>query len=464
VNYTDEAFLVLFGVTFALYYAARGARQQVWILVIASLIFYAWESPPLLAVFCCSWLLTGALSYLAARAPSEKRARTLTGVGVVSNLALLAFFKYKFLFLAQATDAEQIRTVADWLIFAPLPIGISFYVFHAISLLVDSFRGDSTISGRSKRVYGHLADTLLYLVFFPQLIAGPIIKAKQFFPQVTYKAFSEVPFRSAFGILTVGFFFKRVVADNLSEQTYWIAFPYFLGRSSIDLLFLLVGYSAQIFADFAGYSLIAIGLAKLLGYTLPRNFDFPYLASSFSEFWRKWHISLSSWLRDYLYIPLGGNKTPGMRTYLNLMVVMFLGGLWHGAAWSFAIWGVWHGLALMAERPFATTRFMTAGGVCRVVRVLIVFSVVTVGWLFFKLQDAREAFMFLRSIFTTDVAGVSPSNVLIAIYVLPVFGYHLFSLYRERLNMPGREYVLAAMLFLTIANSGPVASFIYFQF
>ncbi|MFN9911764.1 MAG: MBOAT family O-acyltransferase, partial [Pirellulaceae bacterium] len=219
-----------------------------------------------------------------------------------------------------------------------------FYTFHGISLLVDVFRGRNLETfERDKSLYRHLADTLLYLVFFPQLIAGPIIKAKEFYPQVTLKSIRQVDYQGSVRLLILGLFLKTVVADNLSEQTFWIAYPYFLGKSSADLLLLLYGYSAQIFADFAGYSLIAIGLARLLGYQLPDNFHFPYLASSIGEFWRRWHISLSSWLCDYLYIPLGGNQKGAVRTYFNLIIVMFLGGLWHGAAWSFAIWGLWHG-------------------------------------------------------------------------------------------------------------------------
>ena len=352
MNYNSALFLLFFTTTFTLYYLIRDAKWQVLLLVISSLIFYAWETPQLLLVFLTSWLITGLTSHATIqKIKNGEDAKSIALAGVAANLALLCFFKYRVL-VYDAELKSATNSIGDWLLMAPLPIGISFYTFHGISLLIDAWRGSTTIPSKDN-VGDHLTKTLLYLVFFPQLISGPLIKAKDFFPQVNAKRFTDIEFQSCFRLLVLGFFLKSVIADNLSDQTYFITYPYFLGRSSVDLFILLIGYSAQIFADFDGYSLIAIGLGKLLGYKLPDNFNYPYISASIAEFWRRWHISLSSWLRDYLYIPLGGNKISEIRTHINLLIVMFLGGLWHGAAWSFAFWGLWHGIGLSIERYYS---------------------------------------------------------------------------------------------------------------
>lgn len=473
VNYTSNVFLFFFCLTFVAYYLVSNFRWQLLVLVIASLFFYAWQSPPLLAIFLCSWFITGLSSYGVLTANSPFRAKLFATSGVIINLLLLGFFKYKFLVIQNisALPHQAPQTLGDWLILAPLPIGISFYTFHGISLLVDIYRGNTPIfTDRRPSITKHLSETLLYLVFFPQLIAGPIIKAKDFYPQVTLKRYQDIDFTGCFRILVVGYFLKSVIADNLSEQTFWISYPYFQWKSSGDLLLLLYGYSAQIFADFAGYSLIAIGLAKLLGYKLPDNFNFPYMSSSISEFWRRWHISLSSWLRDYLYIPLGGNKKGEVRTYINLIVVMFLGGLWHGAAWSFAIWGLWHGFGLVVERPWINSRAFTSTNLfIKGVRIFLVFNFVTIGWLFFKLQDFSQAWIYLSMLFYSNAGGIvtftSITTVLsILIYSFFVFSYHVLGKYSAVLPNLIKDSAYGVMLFLIATNSGPSAPFIYFQF
>jgi alginate O-acetyltransferase complex protein AlgI len=259
--------------------------------------------------------------------------------GVVLNLLVLGFFKYAGLFALSFSEwfGVGIRP-GHWLVLLPLPIGISFYTFQGISLVVDVYRYGHE---KNRAVFGmnhcrsfweHYFKTVFFVCFFPQLVAGPIVKAHDFFPQIAYKRRSELRLEPALRYLILGYFLKIGVADNLQAQTFWIAYPYFLKFSSVELLALLFGFSMQIFADFAGYSLIAIGTARLFGYRLPANFNFPYIARSFSEFWRRWHISLSSWQKECLYFALGGRRRSSGRTYSNLFLVMFLGGLWHGAA------------------------------------------------------------------------------------------------------------------------------------
>jgi alginate O-acetyltransferase complex protein AlgI len=468
MNYTTTEFLWFYVIVFICFYLLRNARLQVLLLVVVSLIFYAWENPSLLAVFLSSWLITSLSSFGVLTAATKQREKTYAFIGVLVNLGLLAFFKYKFLFWnGSISNAAGERSVGEQLLMLPLPIGISFYSFHGISLLVDAYRGSDAIKVNLRGGLGkHLLNTLLYLAFFPQLIAGPIIKAKDFYPQVELKKFSDIDWTVSFRLLVTGYFLKSVIADNLAEQTFWIAFPYFQWKTSADLLLLLYGYSAQIFADYGGYSLIAIGLARLLGYKLPHNFNFPYISTSISEFWRRWNMSLSSFLRDYLYIPLGGNKKGEFRTYLNLIIVMFLGGLWHGAAWSFAIWGLWHGIGLALERPFMNTKFMSSKGyLARVSRMFLVFNFATIGWLFFKLQEFEHAELYLRKLFINDAQGFnSYAAYFILIFSLPVFLYHVANLYRDKLPTKLKDACYGVMIFLILTNAGPVTPFIYFQF
>ena len=442
---------------------------QVAVLILASLIFYAWESTPLLAVFLSAWLGTSLTSYAVARSGSHAQAKTYATLGVVTNLCLLGFFKYKFLWLSGvAVSPQGPATLGEWLVLAPLPIGISFYTFHGISLVVDVYRKTYVLPqhGEAFGLGEHLRRTLLYLVFFPQLIAGPIIKARDFFPQVGLKRLSDIDFVASFRVLVLGYFLKSVIADNLAEQTAWMAYPYFERKSSLELVLMLYGYSAQIFADFAGYSLIAIGLAGLLGYRLPNNFNFPYLSGSIAEFWRRWHISLSSWLRDYLYIPLGGNRKGWLRTNLNLLVVMLLGGLWHGAAWSFGVWGLWHGLGLAFERPWLESELMRSKSpIAKLLRIFFVFNFVSFGWLFFRLQEFDQASRYAQRILQSDIKGVGLTAIsLILVYGVVVALYHLAYVYRSRISTAMRDWAYGAMIFLIVTNQGPVSPFIYFQF
>jgi alginate O-acetyltransferase complex protein AlgI len=250
--------------------------------------------------------------------------------GIVFNLALLGFFKYKFLFFAP--PALTGNGAVDFLLNLPLPIGISFFVFHNVSLLVDLTR--------QKSPRPELASVFLYIIFFPQLVSGPITRAQMFMPQIAPKHIADVAFVEAGKWILTGYFFKLFVANNLNEMTALMAFPLSETLQTQDRWLLVFLYSYQIYADFFGYSAIAIGLGLLFGYRLPVNFNLPYVSQSFAEFWTRWHISLSSWLRTYLYIPLGGNRRGRFRTYLNLIIVMGLGGLWHGAGISYLVWGL----------------------------------------------------------------------------------------------------------------------------
>jgi alginate O-acetyltransferase complex protein AlgI len=348
-NSLDFFYLVV--ITFGLYYLPALRRVQFPVLIGASFVFYAWNFPALLLLLLFSIFVNALGSYGVAYSSSAGRQRSIAVASVVVNVLLLALFKYAG--LIGTTFFKGQHQIVDYLVAIPLPVGISFFTFQGISLVVDTFRERDLMCRQgqvSKSFWLHLMNTSLFISLFPQLVAGPIVKAKYFFPQIRYKFLKDIEWEEVFRMVVVGYFLKMVVADNLKDFTFELTWPYFERLSSVHLLVLLFAYSIQIFADFAGYSLIAIGLSLLFGYRIPQNFNFPYVATSFADFWRRWHISLSSFLKEYLYIPLGGNRRGRFRTYLNLLIVMALGGLWHGAAWSYMLWGTAHGLFLALER------------------------------------------------------------------------------------------------------------------
>ena len=466
--FTDARFFPFLAVVFAIYYLPGMRRWQILWLLAASLFFYAYNQPWLLLLLIASAAISIVSSNLILKARELPAKRLIAAAGVAINLAVLGFFKYGGFLYRTAFGGDM----GALILAIPLPIGISFYTFHGISLLVDLLRmGPGIIEPQrdgGNATYGERA--FLYLTFFPQLIAGPIVKARDFFPQIHQHKFADINWAGACQALLTGYFLKSVIADNLQDQTFWMQFPFFVGLSSVNLLALLFGYSIQIFSDFAGYSLIAIGLGRLFGYELPDNFRFPYIAETFSEFWTRWHISLSTWLREYLYFPLGGNRKGRIRTYINLMIVMFLGGLWHGAAWSYAAWGTWHGLALSLERMFSNTAFYRSSAmVLRGLRMLIVFCFVSMAWLLFKFPRFSDVEAYLGAIrdnfhMTTTLGG----PLVIALYALPVIAYHIHYLARRNLPAhqisPLRPVIFGIMLMLIALDSGPRTSFIYFQF
>jgi alginate O-acetyltransferase complex protein AlgI len=466
MNFNSLPFVVLTITTFLAYYAPiRAAGWQVAVLIASSLVFYGWEQPYLLLLLLFSAANTSLASFAIARAKDGMRRRLIAVAGTAAMLLVLAFFKYDRL-IAETLfgNLDAAPGFAHSLLMLPLPIGISFYTFHGISLVVDTFTGQADLR-RAVPARVHAARTLLYLTFFPQLIAGPIMKARDFLPQIGRKEFGGIDWDAATRALIVGYFLKMVVADNLAALTGLMTGDV-SHAGSITLLTLVFAYSCQIFADFAGYSLIAIGLARLFGYALMTNFNFPYLAQSFSEFWHRWHISLSTWLRDYLYIPLGGSRCGWRRRTFNIMIVMFLGGLWHGAAWSYAIWGSLHGLALAVERPFLGSRFYTSNAVSlRILRTAMVVAFVSFAWLLFRLPDFSQVAAYATALAVNrHVFNGGETVIALIVYSLPVAIYHFLQLMREPHGRPARSWVYATLTAAICLNSGVPGAFIYFQF
>ncbi len=486
-------FLILLAVTFALYYApwSRGRHGKAWqvtLALVASVIFYGWEDPKLiglLAISCVGNSLATGRIIQHKVAGDDARVRRWTRWAVIMNLALLGIFKYlPFLIgmvpLLPSDWVTAVKTI-------PLPIGISFYTFHGISMIVDVARGEVTREGgalvsggsRSGRFAKGVRDIGFYLLFFPQLVAGPIVKAKEFWPQIGAKRLEDIPWQAVIRALITGYFLKIFVADNLAEQTTSLTLgPEHLSESSpFNLLPLLYGYTLQIFADFAGYSLIAIGLASMFGYRFPINFNFPYLSTSITEFWKRWHMSLSGWLRDYLYIPLGGNRKGPGRTYVNLFLVMFLGGLWHGAEWKFALWGSLHGLLLAIERYAGQRSSLSAlnsqpSTFISILRGFFTFHLVTLLWLTFLMPDMASIGAFFKGMCSGKTGFSGPPIFSLLFYGTAVALYHAWGWLKEhRENFANRlassplEPVLhGVMVFLILTNPGAPRGFIYFQF
>lgn len=459
-------FIAIVAITFILYYLPFLRKLQIHILILVSFLIYAYNQPYLLILLIISIFINSGVAFLLIRTEDLKYRRLLSTLGIAANLGILLFFKYSML-LASLFLMDS-HSSLGFLLALPLPIGISFYTFHGISYLIDTFKRKHSINEQRGNLKNHILNSGLYMAFFPQVVAGPIVKSKDFMPQIMAKKFQTIEWEKIFESLVIGYFLKLVVADNLKDQTYWINFPYFLNKSTLHLSTLIFGYSIQIFADFAGYSLIAIGFAKLFGYNLIENFNFPYISQSFSEFWQRWHISLSTWLKEYLYFPLGGNKKGEFNTYLNLMIVMFLGGLWHGAAWSYAIWGLFHGTLLVIERMGGKKNAVPNLPFLKIVRIFIVFSLVTWGWLLFKLPNFNHVIEYIKSFCNNRYWELNINMVYILLLSIPVILYHLSYLYKINSNTNNlsliKPYAYGIMLFLIATNSGSASEFIYFQF
>jgi alginate O-acetyltransferase complex protein AlgI len=462
-------FIALLSITFVLYYIPLLSRFQVLTLILSSLIFYAFSQPVLVLLLLLSVSINIVSSYFVVYGKFQYK-KAFAVFGVASNLAILIFFKYSPLFAR--TFFNDIGSAGEFFLTLPLPIGISFFTFQGISLIVDVYRGKYASPELlvPKSFALHARHILFFKAFFPQLISGPIVKAHDFLPQIGEKSFAKIDWQAVFKCVVIGYFLKMVVADNLKDFTFWIANPYFKAYSSLSLLTMLFGYSCQIFADFAGYSLIAIGIAKLFGYNFPSNFNFPYIATSFKEFWKRWHISLSSFLMEYLYFPLGGNRKGKFRTYANLFIVMLLGGLWHGAAWSYAVWGAFHGLALAVERLLAEHLKVQTSRALNVAKGFIVFAFVTLAWLLFKMPEFSHVLGFMEALATNTTVD---HNFNIIIYVMlyssPVVLYHILYLLKDGFSFSTdfrkTDFALyGTMLFLIAVNSGSPGTFIYFQF
>lgn len=449
----------------------------IYFMLGASYFFYGywdWRFVGLLVI--SSIVNQGIAGWMHAVPEGARRRRLLMVLALVFNLGTLGYFKYYGFLTLQvyAVCARMGWSVSLPLLDIILPVGISFFTFQAMSYVIDVYRREL----EPTRTWAHFA---VYLAFFPQLVAGPIVRAKTFLPQLdTFRNVQAIDVGRAASLILCGLFKKIVIANTLSQQLVDPVFAHPTAYGALDNLFAVYGYAIQIYCDFSAYSDIAIGIALLMGFHFPLNFNAPYFAVSIQDFWRRWHISLSTWLRDYLYIPLGGSRGTSARTYRNLLLTFLLGGLWHGAAWTFVVWGALHGIYLALERAVMTYRGkiptpaveqpLWAPG--RILRMVWIFHLVCLSWIFFRSETFADAADMLRQIFTGDLQWTQMSALLLGVMVVGGFTQFMDGDRMERAwNRfsgwhPVVQGVSAAVLLVAILALGPegVSPFIYFQF
>jgi D-alanyl-lipoteichoic acid acyltransferase DltB (MBOAT superfamily) len=475
VFFNSLTFLIFLAIFLVLYFASSG-RGRLWICLLGSYTFYGWWDYRFLALIVFSTLVDYWLGMLIDRSEEPAKRKSAVILSCIVNLGFLGFFKYfnffidSFQHVADTMGLGTSLTTLDII----LPVGISFYTFQSMSYTIDVYR-------RQLRMEPDLLRFATFIAFFPQLVAGPIVRARDFLPQLH----ADHPFKwdnviTGTGQVLAGYFKKVVVADGAALVVDRVFDQPGL-HTSIGLSVGVFLYAFQIYCDFSGYSDIAIGLARVMGFEFPENFRTPYISKSFSEFWQRWHISLSSWLRDYLYIPLGGNRNGAFQTYRNLLITMLLGGLWHGADWKFVIWGGLHGLYLVVQRLIGgrwqrlRTALWIPNWLNNWLLMAVVFTFTCVAWVFFRASSAYEAWDILGRIVSLD--GINPGSIRNKILVGKSFLVIGLLLVAEEANrrVPLQPLLLrspafcvvsfATMLWL-IALLGVFGSnqFIYFQF
>ena len=495
------AFAVFFAVVMTVGWALH-SKPVAWklFMIAASYLFYAWWNPRFVLLIAASTVVNticgraiqrannqvGAIHSIALQQSQRLRKAALV-VAVVFNLAVLGVFKYYDFFISSVEDGlEQLGLAPNLpLLRVVLPVGISFFTFQALSYVIDVYRG--------KVAATNLLQFAVYLAFFPQLVAGPIVRASEFLPQLERRLNPrEIDFTRGAMLIALGLFKKVVIASYLADALVDDVFAFPERFSGAEILVGVYGYAIQIYADFSGYTDIAIGVALLLGFRFPENFNQPYRATSIADFWRRWHMTLSRWLRDYLYIPLGGNRGSKAKRDRNLFLTMFLGGLWHGAAWPFVIWGAYQGGGLMAERRLSEWRdrrrerqtdergenrsereAWKLGKLRTALRWLAAFHFICLGWVFFRSETLSDAGSLLSQLFTSflspapDINAVFVGVVVCALFAQMLSRQALANAQTQLSRLPA--WVLAVgfgIWMLVVDQFGPegVAPFIYFQF
>jgi alginate O-acetyltransferase complex protein AlgI len=464
-------FFAFFALVLFVYYMPLPWRAKKTHLWISSYLFYAAWNPPFVLLLWISTIVDWFVGKAIADTKPLMKRRALLILSLSVNLGLLGYFKYGEFLLDSFIAVLKILNIT----FHPaapdvvLPVGISFYTFQSLSYTFDIYHG-------KMRPWKSFSDFALFVTFFPQLVAGPIVRAADFLPQLeSPRKTSADQFGWGFCLLTMGLFQKVILADSLMAPVADKVYSQTGVAGFSDAWIGTLAFSGQIFFDFSGYSNCAIGAALCLGFVLPDNFRFPYAAAGFSEFWRRWHISLSTWLRDYLYISLGGNRKGRGRTLINVMVTMLLGGLWHGASWRFIFWGALHGIYLMVERGlgkiFTGTYFFQQTGM-RIVLVMITYFFLCITWVFFRAEDFASAFALISTMFYPDAGNLVEQGeiyrVLIISAILLLFQWKLRDSSLEAFmgNLPWWfRGITMAFILISIALA-PVdeRAFIYFQF
>jgi D-alanyl-lipoteichoic acid acyltransferase DltB (MBOAT superfamily) len=468
MQFDSLTFVLFFALVLVGAAALRGWNARKNLLLVASYLFYSAWSPVFTLLLIGSSVLDWLLARTISRSATKVRRRSLLIISLVANLGVLAVFKYgPFLHTNLAVLLESMGVhLPPWRWSLVLPVGISFYTFQSLSYTIDVYRGRI-------RPLGSLRDFCLYVAFFPQLVAGPIVRIETFAPQL------ETPRRPGAAAiangsiwLVWGLFEKIVLADSVFAPVVDSAWNNLAALDATTALVAILGFSGQIFCDFAGYSCCAIGAARCLGFHIPLNFRNPYAALGFQDFWRRWHISLSTWLRDYLYVSLGGSRHGALRTARNILATMLLGGLWHGAGWNFVLWGGAHGVLLVGERLVTGGRGAVVAAhsmMSRVAWAAVTLVGVILLWIPFRAPDASSAWLLLSAL-----AGAWSVPAFDASLVMGVFAALVLVQWWARADtldaLVGRapawllSLLLGLLLVFIVLSPGDNHAFIYFQF
>ncbi len=464
--FNSLAFLIFFPIVFILYWLIPQKKYNIqnFLLLIASYVFYGWWDWRFLSLIAFSTCVDYVIGLKMASELKHKKAYLLLSVFV--NLGLLATFKYFNFFINSWVDLWGLFgfNISISTLYIILPVGISFYTFQTMSYSIDIYRGEL-------KPAKNFIEFATFVSFFPQLVAGPIERASNLLPQIAkQRNWSHNKFKEGVFQIIIGFFRKVVVADSIGVIVDGIYNTPDIHNAS-SILMVVILYSFQIYFDFSGYSDIAIGTAKLLGFEFKRNFNLPYFSSSITEFWRRWHMSLSTWLRDYLYIPLGGNRNGIILQYRNLFLTMLLGGLWHGSSWNFVIWGAMHGILLSLEKKFklipANYSFF---------KNTVIFLVVSVIWVFFRSLTLDDSLLIFHKLFSGPylfpyIGDINSFTAAIyGLLIALVFDVFLFikNIPLEYLGgkLSFKNYIILSIFFLIniVLFYSSASNFIYFQF
>jgi len=472
--FSSIVFLLYFLPTFLITYYFTGKKYKNIVILLFSIFFYSWGAPKFIFVILSTTFLDFHLVKWMSQTQKPLHRKLMLTLSVSVNLGLLFYFKYSNFFIENINSLFSIfgSHHIQWTKLV-LPIGISFYTFETITYVVDVYR-------RVHKPLDNFWDYQLYIILFPKLIAGPIIRYHDLADQIKDRSQNETIDNKLTGFyrFVIGLSKKVLIANQLGLQADTIFSMNYAGLDSYTAWIAILAYTFQIYFDFSGYSDMAIGLAKMIGFKIPENFNNPYISKSITEFWRRWHISLGAWMRNYLYIPLGGNRVSSKkRLYFNLWLVFLASGLWHGASWSFVIWGAYHGLFLVLERSFLSNLYNKIG---KLPSTIITFFIVVIGWVFFRVEKISDAFVFLKHMFSFDFNyKVSFSSEFYTFFMIAVF-FAFFTYFNKGQKIQDVIYFndysikkhfmvfsISAMLFILCISSITAFGFnpfIYFRF
>ena len=474
--FNSVRFFVFFALVWCVYWLMwRRVRMQNGFLLAASYVFYGFWDPRFLSLILLSTVVDFYLGQRLAAASRPSQRKTLVGISVAVNLGILGFFKYAGFFQESLVECLQFLglSVSPTTLTFVLPVGISFYTFQTMSYTIDVYRGRLAPCD-------NFVDFAAFVAFFPQLVAGPIERAANLLPQFNRRrTLTASQVHTAFYLILWGLFKKVVVADNAGRIADALLDPA-AARAGLDLWIGIVAFSFQIYGDFSGYSNMARGFARLLGFELMVNFRIPYASQTPSDFWQRWHISLSSWLRDYLYIPLGGNRGTSAQTYRNLLLTMLLGGLWHGAAWHFVLWGAYHGFILCVYR-FVETRWIgspknsvTAGrGAAWIpyIRWALMTLLTQFGWLLFRVENTAHLFQIVPRLHVSASVDTLNWAGQLACWITPLVVAEIYQFRRKDMlavthwaYLPRVVFYAATCIAIAIYGVRESLEFIYFVF